>query len=85
MVKGKTPEERAVARAEKRRRERRRYFSDEVRDALNGRAALRHACRFAQAVGERELDDAGRTALALEVVLTVNRVAAARSERGDAR
>ncbi len=85
MVKGRTPEERAAARAEKKLRERRRYFSDEVRGAPNGRAALRHACRFGQAVGERELDDAGRTALALEIVLTVNRVAAARAGVGDAR
>lgn len=71
MVKGLTAVERAAARAAKKRRERRKYFADEARTAPNGRATLRHACRFAQAVGERELDDAGRRELAARIVAAI--------------
>jgi hypothetical protein len=76
MVKGATPEERAAARAERRRRERRRYFKDEAKRARNGRDQVRHAFRFALAVAENEMSDAGRGELARQIVLTVERVAA---------
>jgi hypothetical protein len=76
VVKGKTPEERAAARAARKRQGRRRYFREKAREARNGREVLHHACRFAYAVAEREMDDAGRRELARQVVLAVERVAA---------
>jgi len=78
-IAGLTGEDRAAQREAKKRSRRRGYFAKKAREARNGREGLQHACRFAHAVSENELDDAGRRELAQEIALTTDRVAARRN------
>jgi hypothetical protein len=71
-----TAQDRAAERAAKKRRKRRKYFADKARESRNGREGVQHACRFAYAVSENELDDEGRRELAREIALATDRVAA---------
>lgn len=72
MVKGSTFEERQAQRVKRHRQRGVRFHAARVREATNGRDRLAAACYYAQAVG-KDLDDAGRTELAREIVAVVER------------